>query len=99
MHKDLGGHDVILFYTRDRDAIWNVTHQPFDDAYVAQYYRYKDPDGRLWMSGDLSAAGLQGGGYEYEWRGVTRVWRVPRSSMEQLDAQGQGLPYEERDRA
>ena len=81
-------HDVILFYTRDRDAIWNVTHQPFDDAYVAQYYRYKDPDGRLWMSGDLSAAGLQGGGYEYEWRGVTRVWRVPRSSMEQLDAQG-----------
>ena len=81
-------HDVILFYTRDRDAIWNVTHQPFDDAYVAQYYRYKDPDGRLWMSGDLSAAGLQGGGYEYEWRGITRVWRVPRSSMEQLDAQG-----------
>ena len=65
-----------------------VTHQPFDDAYVAQYYRYKDPDGRRWMSGDLSAAGLQGGGYEYEWKGVTRVWRVPTSTMEQLDAQG-----------
>ena len=89
MHKDLGGvRDVILFYTKDRDAIWNVTHQPFDDAYVAQYYRYKDPDGRRWMSGDLSAAGLQGGGYEYEWKGVTRVWRVPRGTMEQLDAQG-----------
>ena len=81
-------HDVILFYTRDRDAIWNVTHQPFDEAYVAEYYRYKDPDGRRWMSGDLSAAGLQGGGYEYEWKGVTRVWRVPMSTMEQLDAQG-----------
>ena len=81
-------HDVILFYTRDRDAIWNVTHQPFDAAYVARYYRYKDPDGRRWMSGDLSAAGLQGGGYQYEWKGVTRVWRVPRSTMEQLDAQG-----------
>ena len=81
-------HDVILFYTRDRDAIWNVTHQPFDEAYVAQYYRYNDPDGRRWMSGDLSAAGLQGGGYEYEWKGVTRVWRVPMSTMEQLDAQG-----------
>ena len=81
-------HDVILFYTRDRDAIWNVTHQPFDAAYVARYYRYKDPDGRRWMSGDLSAAGLQGGGYQYEWKGVTRVWRVPRSTMEQLDTQG-----------
>jgi len=81
-------HDVILYYTQSNDAIWNQTFQPFDDEYVEQYYRYKDPDGRRWMSGDLGAAGLQGGGYEYEWKGVTRVWRVPQSTMERLDSEG-----------
>ena len=81
-------HDVILYYTQSNDAIWNQTFQPFEDEYVEQYYRYKDPDGRRWMSGDLGAAGLHGGGYEYEWKGVTRVWRVPQSTMERLDSEG-----------
>ena len=40
------------------------------------------------MSGDLGAAGLQGGGYEYEWNGVVRVWRVPITTMTRLDAEG-----------
>ena len=81
-------HDVLLYYTRSNEGVWNQTYQPFDDEYVEQYYRYKDPDGRRWMSGDLGAAGLQGGGYEYEWKGVTRVWRVPQSTMERLDSEG-----------
>ena len=81
-------HDVLLYYTRSNQGVWNQTYQPFDDEYVEQYYRYKDPDGRRWMSGDLGAAGLQGGGYEYEWKGVTRVWRVPQSTMERLDSEG-----------
>ena len=81
-------HDVMLYYTLSTEAIWNVTHQAYDDDYVEQYYRYTDPDGRRWMSDNLSASGLQGGGYEYEWNGVTRVWRVPRSTMEQLDLEG-----------
>ena len=81
-------HDVLLYYAMSTETTWNVTHQPFDDAYATQYYRYEDPDGRRWMSDNLSAGGLQGGGYEYEWNGVTRVWRLPRKTMEQLDAQG-----------
>ena len=81
-------HDVILYYTQSNKAIWNQPYQPFDDGYVEQYYSYKDPDGRRWMSGDLGAAGLQGGGYEYEWKGVTRVWRVPQTTMERLDSEG-----------
>ena len=81
-------HDIIFFYARDKEAIWNETYQPFDEHYISQYYSYADPDGRKWMSGDLSASGLQGGGYEYEWKGVTRVWRLPESTMRDLDAQG-----------
>jgi adenine-specific DNA-methyltransferase len=37
------------------------------------------------MSGDLGAAGLQGGGYDYVWKGVRRIWRVPVSTMERLE--------------
>ena len=81
-------HDVILFYSRDKRAVWNPTYQPFDRDYVERYYRYQDADGRRWMSGDASASGLQGGGYEYEWKGILRTWRVPQRSMEELDAQG-----------
>ena len=79
-------HDVILYYTSSNRALWNPIYQPYEASYVEQYYRYKDPDGRQWMSDNLSAAGLQGGGYEYEWNGVTRVWRVPQTTMEQLHA-------------
>ena len=79
---------MILYYSLSNKGVWNQTFQPYDDDYVEQYYRYSDPDGRRWMSGNLSAAGLQGGGYEYEWKGITRVWRVPMSSMGRLDSEG-----------
>lgn len=81
-------HDVILYYSRGDSSIWNCTYQPYDEAYVRQYYRFEDPDGRRWMSDNLSASGLSGGGYEYEWKGVTRVWRCPQSKMEELDRAG-----------
>lgn len=79
-------HDTILFYTKTDRATWNTVYQTYDEEYVSQYYRYKDKDGRLFMSGDLSAAGLSGGGYEYEWKGVTRVWRVPKETMADWDS-------------
>ena len=40
------------------------------------------------MSDNLSASGLLGGGYEYVWKGITRVWRCPRETMERLDREG-----------
>ena len=81
-------HDTILFYVKSDSFVWNQMYQPYESDYVKQYYRYTDPDGRRFMSGDLSAAGLQGGGYEYEWKGVTRVWRVPLETMQNLDDEG-----------
>ena len=81
-------HDTILFYGKSGSPVWNPTFQPYDSEYIEQYYRYVNEDGRRFMSGDLGAAGLQGGGYEYEWKGVTRVWRVPVATMERLEAEG-----------
>ena len=81
-------HDILLFYAKSTKPTWNRTYQEYEPGYVERYYRNQDDDGRRWMSGDIGAAGLQGGGYEYEWKGITRVWRVPQETMALLDAQG-----------
>jgi DNA modification methylase len=81
-------HDVILYCVKSAAAPWYPSYQAYDPAYVDAFYRYRDPDGRAFMSGDLTAAGLSGGGYEYDWRGVRRVWRVSRDKMTELDAAG-----------
>jgi len=50
-------HDVLLYYRRGLKPVWNKTHQAYDTAYVEQYYRYTDKDGRRFMSADLTGAG------------------------------------------
>ena len=91
-HSDAVGYgrirDVILFYTKSDRAIWNDVYQAYDAGYVEQYYRYEDPDGRKWMSDNLSAAGLAGGGYTYEWHGHTKLWRCPIETMQRLHDEG-----------
>jgi adenine-specific DNA-methyltransferase len=90
-HSDAGrygsSHDVIQYFTKTDSWIWNQPYQAYDKEYVENYYRYSDPDGRKWMSGDAGAAGLQGGGYDYTWKGVRRVWRLPEKTMARLDSE------------
>jgi adenine specific DNA methylase Mod len=50
-------HDVLLFYACGKTYTWNKVYQPYEADYVEKYYRYKDPDGRRWASGDVAAAG------------------------------------------
>jgi hypothetical protein len=57
-----------------------------DADYVKKYYRYVDPDGRRWKSGDATAPG--GRGPLYEWNGHTRHWRFTKDNMRQLDNEG-----------
>ncbi|MGB1288463.1 MAG: DNA methyltransferase, partial [Aggregatilineales bacterium] len=80
-------HDVIFFYTKSQKYTWNTVYQPYEESYVDKYYKHKDEDGRRYMDDNLSAAGLSGGGYTYEWKGVTKIWRVPETSMQELDSQ------------
>lgn len=90
-HSDAGrygsSHDVVQYFTKSESWTWNQPYQAYDKEYIENYYRYSDPDGRRWMSGDLGAAGLQGGGYDYSWKGVRRVWRVPEKTMQRLESE------------
>ena len=79
--------DAILFYSANDRWTWNIQYQPHDDVYRARFRR-QDSDGRAWSDYDLSAKGLSGGGYEYEYKGVSSLWRVPLTTMRQLDSDG-----------
>jgi adenine-specific DNA-methyltransferase len=80
-------HDVILFYAKGDVRTWNTQYAPYSQEYIDEQYRYKDPDGRRFLSRDLSASGLQGGGYEYDWNGITRLWRCPKTTMERYQSE------------
>jgi DNA modification methylase len=50
-------HDIILHYSKTDSPFWNTIYQEYEQGYIDQYYRYKDPDGRRFMSADLTGAG------------------------------------------
>ena len=80
-------HDVLLYYVRDRKWTWNGVWLPHDPAYVAQAYRHEDERGR-YRTAPLHTGGLQGGGYEYEFRGYSRTWRYSPERMRELEDEG-----------
>jgi DNA modification methylase len=90
-HNDPGRYganiDTILFYTKGDQWTWNQIYRPHDQQYKARF-RHEDSDGRLWSDYDLTAKGLSGGGYRYEYKGVKSLWRCPLETMQRLDAEG-----------
>jgi len=81
-------HDTIFLYTKSNEFTWNPLYQPYDKEYIESHYRRKDPKGRLYRTDNLTAMGLSGGGYEYEWNGVTKLWRLPKEKMQELHDKG-----------
>ena len=84
-------HDILLFYGKTQDRVWNPVYQPYDDEYVERYYRYKDDDGRRYASGDVAAAGP---GPAKMFRGELREpptgshWRFSQEKIDALIAEG-----------
>lgn len=85
-HSDARGygsvHDVLLYYTKTNKFTWNQQYQAYDESYTQSHYRRVDKKGRNYRTSDLTAGGLSGGGYEYEWNGVKRIWRCPIEKMQ-----------------
>ena len=80
--------DCIFFYTKSQSGYtFNPMFTEYDESYAARFKR-TDPDGRRWDDRDLTAKGLQGGGYTYEYKGITSLWRCPIETMERLDKEG-----------
>ena len=87
--KSVGNnHDVLLFYSKTGDFIWNKLYQVYDQSYIDSHYRLRDKEGRVYRTDNLTATSLSGGGYTYEWNGVTKIWRCPKQRMQELHDSG-----------
>src|SRR3990170_715202 len=69
-------HDAIFLYSKTPNRIFNTQYDPYTKEYIETYYRHKDEKG-IYLDRDLSAKGLQGGGYSYDWKGKHGIWRCP----------------------
>lgn len=81
-------HDILLLYTKGKNFTWNKQYQGYDQKYLETHYRYIDDKGRRYRTDNLTAGGLSGGGYDYKWKGVKRIWRCPLEQMQKLDKEG-----------
>lgn len=82
-------HDTILFYTKSDRRIWNRVLQPPDKEYVETFFdQFDDVRGEPYQRLSLSAGGLSGGGYLYEYKGVKTLWRCPLETLEKHDREG-----------
>jgi DNA modification methylase len=84
--------DIILFYTKGDDWIWNPVYTPYDKDYITEFYRHvEEGTGRRFRLSDLTAA-KPGGNTSYEWKGVKpykgRFWAYSKENMEQFEREG-----------
>ncbi len=84
-------HDVILFYSKSRQPLWNPVYTEHDPEYVEKFYRHEDEKGR-YRIGDLTAAGARRGESGQPWRGVDptavgRHWATPHKKSWPEDLQ------------
>lgn len=92
-HSDSGRfgiiHDVIFFYSKSARSIWNPIYQPAEKNYIDTFFDQYDPKrGERYQRLSLSAGGLSGGGYRYEYKGVETLWRCPIETLRKHDEAG-----------
>ena len=79
-------HDLILYYGKSDKRLWNQIRQPADPAYIDTFFdQYDEERGERYQRLSLSAGGLSGGGYTYEYKGVTALWRCPVETLKKHD--------------
>ena len=96
-HNDVGQgsrhfgrvHDTLLLYARGPDPKWQQIFVPLDERYIAETYRFTEPDGRRYTTTPLTGpGGAAKGNPVFEFKGHTRAWRYSKETMERLDREG-----------
>ena len=76
--------EFIFYYTKSDNYTWHQLYEYYSEKHLKRF-RNKDDDGRLWTDGPLTAKGLKGSGYHYEYKGINGYWRCPPNTMKRLD--------------
>lgn len=96
-HNDAGQygriHDILLFYTKSNEYIWNILLVPYSDAQIERYRR--DESGRLYTGQDLTASRPDSNSGKFEWRGTkpppSRGWGYTVEQLEKWWGEGRIL--------
>ena len=89
-------HDTIFFYAKGKTWTWNKAFTPYTPEYIAQNYRYQDPDGRRFRVSDLTA-NKPGGDVSYDWTGPDgttvkpykgRYWAYSKANLQAMHDKG-----------
>ena len=79
-------HDVILFYSKSENRIFNRTYTERDAARPKTHDLYRHTDGFLYRKGDCRAPGNRGP--RYTWNGHERYWRFTQEEAKRLESEG-----------
>lgn len=85
--------DVILFYSKTRNYIWNDPREPLTEEDIIRRFSKKDAEGRRYTTTPLHAPGeTKDGPTGQPWRGMQpprgRHWRQSPEELDQLDQNG-----------
>lgn len=83
--------DIILFYTKGREFIWNTPREPHSEKYIASKYRHDDEDDRGPYQLDNMTSPNPRPNMMYEWKGFPfppMGWRYQLETMQRLDDEG-----------
>ncbi len=85
--------DLILFYSKTNNPIWNEPFVPFSDEDKARLYKKIDEQGRFYTTVPLHAPGetkdgVTGGTFKGMLPPKGRHWRTSPAELEKLDEQG-----------
>ena len=83
-------HDILLYYTKNSNWIWNPVYTEYDEEYVDKFYKHVEAEtGRRYTLGDITGpGGSSKGNPHYEIMGVTRYWRYSEERMKELIDEG-----------
>jgi site-specific DNA-methyltransferase (adenine-specific) len=88
-------HDVIFRYTKSQAWTWHPIFGQYDKTYTDSFYSHTEPEtGRRFGLDNLLNPNKNRPNLEYEFLGITRVWRWTKERMEK--AQSEGLIHQSR---
>jgi site-specific DNA-methyltransferase (adenine-specific)/adenine-specific DNA-methyltransferase len=87
-YKFGASHDTILRYSKTEGCVWNPQYSAHREEYLRDFYKFKEPDGRVYRLISCINPNPDRPNLNYEWRGVRRVWKYSRERMQRMHDEG-----------
>ena len=78
--------DIILFYTKSDNRVFNRQFTPYSQEYIGRTYKHEDDTGRYCLTSCQHNAVRPN--MFYEFHGHTKQWRYSQETMRRLEAEG-----------